>query len=82
MERDAVLGEDGEEGIGGVVKDGVGDEASGGGDQGGGGAISALGIRNELGEENPCGFCNIGVGIGVDVNVEEIFVSGFEELFP
>ena len=30
MERDAVLGEDGEEGIGGVVKDGVGEEASGG----------------------------------------------------
>lgn len=53
MERDAVLGEDGEVGIGGVVEDGVGEEATGGGDQGGGGAISALGIRNEVGEENP-----------------------------
>ena len=82
MERDAVLGEDGEECVGWVVEDGSGEEAASGRDQGWGGAISPFRVPNELGTKNPFGFCNIGIRIGVNVNVEEVFVGGFEELFP
>jgi len=72
VERDAVLGEEGEVGVGGVVEEGSGEEAARGGDEGGGGAEGAFGGDEFVGEERGEGARDVDGGVGVDVDVEEV----------
>lgn len=80
MERDAVLRDEGEIGIGEVVEEGGGEEAAGGGDEGRGGALGFLG-GDEAALEDAAGRGDGGGGVGVDVDVVEVFVVAEEE-FP
>jgi hypothetical protein len=81
VERDAVLGDNREEGVGGIVEYGGGEHSARGGDQGRGGAIGALG-SDETAAENAGRDGDVDGGIGMDVNVVEIG-SGFgEEALP
>lgn len=82
VEGDAVLGEEGEVGVGGVVEEGGGEEAAGGGDEGGGGAEGAFGVGDEFVEEGR-GEGEVGYGgVGVDVDVEEVWGGLVEEEVP
>jgi len=83
VEGDAVLGEEGEVGVGGVVEKGSGEEAARGGDEGGGGAEGAFGGDEFVGEEGgEEGARDVDGGVGVDVDVEEVGGGVVEEEVP
>lgn len=75
VERDTGLGNNGKIGIGGVIKQGKGEEAAGGRDQGRGGTLSGLG-RDESASEGRGGEGRrqrgFDGGVGVDVDIEEV----------
>lgn len=80
MEGDTVLGEDREEGVVGVVKEGGGEEAACGGDEHRRGPLRLL-RRDEAVLKNSGWMSHLNGWIGVDVDVVEIFITS-EELFP
>lgn len=82
VERDAVLGQNSEEEIGRVVDDGRGKEAARGGDEGCGGAVSALGGDEAVVEDGAGREGDVGGGIGMDVNIVKIGVGFGEEKGP
>lgn len=77
-EGDAGGREESEHGVGGVVEEGVGEEAAGGGDEGGVGAAGGGG-GDDLPGENAGERLAVGLGgVGVDVDVEEVGGIGKE----
>jgi len=82
VEGDAVLGEEGEVGVGGVVEEGGGEEAASGGDEGGGGAEGAFGGDEFVGEEGGEGAREVDGGVSVDVDVVEVGGGAVEEEVP
>lgn len=81
MERHAVLGEDGKEGIGRIVENGGGEHSARGGDEGRGGTIGPLG-GDETVAENTGRDGDVDRRIGVDVNIEKIGGSFGKEALP
>lgn len=80
VEGDAVLGEDGEEGVGRVIDESSGEEAARGGDERGGGTVGALGWDKPA-LKNALGAGDVGGGICVDVDVVEAGVA-FKKAVP
>ena len=82
VERDAVLGEEGEVGVGRVVEESGGEEAASGGDKGRGGAEGGFGGDEFVTEKRGKRESEVEGGVRVDVNVEEVGRGGREEEVP
>lgn len=80
VEGDAVLGEEGEEGIRRVVEERSGEEAAGGRDKRRGGALGAFSC-DESALEDAGGGAESSGGVGVDVDVVQV-VLAVEEALP
>lgn len=81
MEWDTELGKDSEVSVGGIIKYSGGQEAAHGGDQSGRRTVGTFGMLNELVFENTIWASDIYRGIGMDIDIVEIFIR-FKELFP
>ncbi|KAK9102024.1 hypothetical protein Sjap_019278 [Stephania japonica] len=82
VERHACGGEEGKHGIRWVVEEGVGEEASRGGDERGGEALGGLGGYDPAREETREGRVVVGIGVGVDIDVVKTVVGLGEKLVP
>lgn len=70
VEWNAVLGEEGEESIGRVIKQGSGEEAPSSGDQCRGRSLGALAGNEAVEEDTGSWDIDASSGVGVDVDVE------------
>jgi len=81
VERDAGLREEREELVIGVIEECCGEEAACRGDEGGGGSLRGLGRDKAAAEGRRGRQLKDGVGVSVDVEIEEVLVAA-EELLP
>ena len=82
VERDAVLRQDGEVRVGGIVDDRRREEAARGGDERGRRAVGALGSDEAFAEDAGSGAREVHGGVGVDVDVVEVGGLVLEEAIP
>lgn len=80
MERDTLLGENREEGVVRIVQEGGGEESASGGNERRRGPLGLLAL-DEAVLENAGRMSHLSGGIGVDIDVVEIFITS-EEFLP